>query len=87
VVRAPGDDAKALIDVLRQNFIPNAVFVLIDEADVAEHAKVAPLAAEKRALNGQSTVYVCQSGRCDAPTHDVATLRTQLQGHGLRLRD
>jgi len=87
VVRAAGDDAKALIDVLRENFIPNAVFVLTDEADVAAHAKVAPLVDEKRALNGQSTVYVCQSGRCDAPTHDVATLRTQLQGHGLRLRD
>ena len=37
-----------------------------------------PALAGKRAKRGQATAYVCERGRCEAPTSDPAVLREQL---------
>ena len=40
--------------------------------------ELAPFVAEKRALGGRSTAYVCERGRCELPTADPAALARQL---------
>jgi len=38
-----------------------------------------PLLAEKRALDGRSTAYVCERGVCALPTHDPDVVIRQLE--------
>ncbi|MEW6271443.1 MAG: thioredoxin domain-containing protein [Thermodesulfobacteriota bacterium] len=80
VVIAPSDvaEARPLLGEVARIFLPNAVLVAASEHDAADAAGLVPLLADKRALGGKPTAYVCERRVCKLPTSDVATLRRQL---------
>jgi uncharacterized protein len=71
--------AAPLLAVARRTFLPNKVLVGSAEGeDLAALAALAPFVAEKRALGGRSTAFVCERGRCELPTSDPNILARQL---------
>ncbi|MEO6026145.1 MAG: thioredoxin domain-containing protein [Candidatus Binatia bacterium] len=77
---AEGDEGStALQAVVRSTFLPNRAFVVAREGSMLAAAQAAlPFVGEKRAVDGLATAYVCERGRCLAPTSDPATLARQL---------
>jgi uncharacterized protein YyaL (SSP411 family) len=64
---------------VRRTFLPNKVLAGSAEGeDLGALAGLAPFVAEKRALGGRSTAYVCERGRCELPTADPSVLARQL---------
>jgi uncharacterized protein YyaL (SSP411 family) len=80
--------AGPLLAALRRAFSPNKVLAATAEgASLDALAAVAPFVAEKRALGGRTTAYVCERGRCELPTSDPTVLERQLarvQGYAER---
>ncbi|WP_231511045.1 thioredoxin domain-containing protein [Chondromyces apiculatus] len=79
VVWPDGEAApKALLDVLGRTFLPSRVITGGPESTLAALAKAAPIVEGKRTVDGKPTVYVCERGRCEAPTTDPGVLAAQL---------
>jgi uncharacterized protein YyaL (SSP411 family) len=80
VVVAPADlaEARPLLDEVARSFLPNAALAAASERDAERAAALVPLLADKRAIDGRPTAYVCERRVCKLPTADVATLRRQL---------
>jgi hypothetical protein len=75
-----GADASALRGVLAHVFLPNAVHAVVAAGAGQEAvARLAPVVAEKVALDGRPTAYVCENGRCDLPTTDPQVFDRQLR--------
>jgi uncharacterized protein YyaL (SSP411 family) len=71
--------AAPLLDVVRRTFLPNKVLAGTAEGEgLSALVPLAPFVAEKRALGGRSTAYVCERGRCELPTADPIVLARQL---------
>jgi uncharacterized protein YyaL (SSP411 family) len=82
VIVEPADDAAtstALQAIVRRTFLPNRALVVAREGEPLAAAKAAlPFVGEKNAIAGRATAYVCERGRCLAPTSDPATFARQL---------
>jgi uncharacterized protein YyaL (SSP411 family) len=82
IVRPDGgndDGGAALLATVHAAFVPNRMLTVAREGDeLARQQALIPLVAEKRALGGKSTAYVCERGVCDLPTADPAMLARQL---------
>jgi uncharacterized protein YyaL (SSP411 family) len=82
VIVRPGsgdDDGAALLATVHGAFVPNRMLTVAREGDeLARQQALIPLVAEKRALGGRSTAYVCELGVCELPTADPAVLARQL---------
>jgi uncharacterized protein YyaL (SSP411 family) len=80
-----GVTSEPLRGVVRRTFLPNRAFVVAREGKALAAARAAfPFVGEKTAIAGEATAYVCEHGRCLAPTSDPATLVRQLgQVHAL----
>jgi uncharacterized protein YyaL (SSP411 family) len=64
---------------VRAAHLPNSVLTVATEGRaLARQAKVIPLVAEKTALRGVATAYVCERKVCALPTSDPAVLARQL---------
>jgi uncharacterized protein YyaL (SSP411 family) len=64
---------------LHRTFLPNRILALATEGeDLQRQAKVIPLLAEKRALGGKPTAYVCRERYCELPTSDPKVFGAQL---------
>jgi uncharacterized protein YyaL (SSP411 family) len=73
VIAQPGDpSADGLLDVVRGRYLPNRLLAAgaIDPA--------IPLLADRRAIEGKATAYLCEHFVCQAPTHDPGELARQL---------
>ena len=70
--------AAPLREVVRRSFVPNRALVCGAEAEVAALGELAPFAADKTALDGRPTAYVCVQGRCELPLHDADNLTALL---------
>ena len=75
---AGAEAARPLLDVVRRTFVPNHALVAAADADAAAFAKLVPFIADKVAIDGRPTAYVCTRGRCDLPVHDPAALAARL---------
>jgi uncharacterized protein len=75
---AAPDAAAPLVDVLRRTFVPNRAIAATSEADAVALGRLVPWMADKRALDGRPTAYVCVQGRCDLPVHEPGDLAAQL---------
>ncbi len=71
-------DAAPLLDVLRRTFVPNRAIAAVCETEVAALGALVPWLADKPALDGRPTAYVCVHGRCDLPVHDPEALAALL---------
>jgi uncharacterized protein YyaL (SSP411 family) len=70
--------AAPLLDVLRRTFVPNRAIAAACETDVAALGALVPWIADKPALDGRPTAYVCVQGRCDLPVHEPEALAASL---------
>jgi hypothetical protein len=81
IVVPDGGDPRAaepLLAVLRRTFVPNRALARAAEAALPALARLAPFAADKVAVGGRPTAYVCVRGRCELPVTDPEALAAQL---------
>ncbi len=72
-------DARELWRVVEERFFPNRVLALVADAEVDELAATFALLRGKHVQGDEgATAYVCERGRCEAPTSDPTVLATQL---------
>jgi uncharacterized protein YyaL (SSP411 family) len=75
IVGAPdGDDFQALARVVSQQYLPTLALV----GGAANGAGTAALLADRAAIDGGATAYVCRDFVCDAPTTSARELERQL---------
>lgn len=67
VIVHDGDGGGSLREALRARYAPHVVLSLVREQDVADHAAVVPVVADKVMRDGLSTAYVCEGGVCQQP--------------------
>ena len=71
-------DTIALIKTLRSFYLPNRVVVHKNDENASALAEIAPYTATMAALNGKSTVYVCENYQCNQPVSDLKELKDLL---------
>jgi hypothetical protein len=79
VVRPAGeldDDGRQLLSVLRRRFLPARVVVWRAGDDESHAIDVVPVASGRHAVDGKTTVHVCEQGACRLP---ATTSRVLLQ--------
>ena len=70
------DDTAALLDVLREHYLPNAI-VHLRPPDAEALIDLAPY-TEAQKMNDGATAYVCEHFACQAPTKEPEELARQL---------
>ncbi len=70
-------DTRDLLAVVNGAYLPNAVMALRRPDDHAAAAAI-PLLAERDALDGRATAYVCRHAVCELPTTNPIVLAEQL---------
>jgi uncharacterized protein YyaL (SSP411 family) len=79
VVGKPEDlHTRRLLEVVRQRYVPNRLVA------VAAGESGLPLLADRRALDGKATAYLCEHFVCQAPTQDPGELAHQLDAFNAR---
>ena len=77
IVGARGDErTSALLREVHKNYLPNRVLICASERD--EPTRDIPLLAERRAVDGLPTAYVCENYVCQLPVTDPQALARQL---------
>ena len=70
---------EPFLSVLRRGFLPNRALAGAAEGPALERlGRVAPVAAEKVALGGRPTAYVCERGQCRLPAIAPEKLAAQI---------
>src|SRR6266508_1430938 len=78
IVGRPGaDDTGALLSEVWRTYQPNRVVAMAAPGDGAAVAEI-PLLAERTALGGRATAYVCEHFVCKLPVTDPGALAAQL---------
>jgi uncharacterized protein YyaL (SSP411 family) len=72
------ESAAPLVDLLRRTFVPNRAIAAASEADAPALGACVPWIADKVAIEGRPTAYVCFQGRCELPVHEPAALAARL---------
>ena len=72
------DAAQPLLDVVRRTFVPNHALAAASEADAPALGKLIPFIADKTAVDGRPTAYVCVHGRCELPVYEPEALAALL---------
>ncbi len=70
--------AEPFLAALGSLHLPNRVLVVASEPQLAALEQRVPLLADKRALGGRATAYVCENRTCELPARDPATFARQL---------
>jgi uncharacterized protein YyaL (SSP411 family) len=70
--------ARPLLEVARRTFVPNRALAAASEADVAALGALIPFIADKTAVGGRATAYVCVRGRCELPVQEPEALAALL---------
>jgi hypothetical protein len=80
IVTPAGDtDAGPLLAELRAAYVPNRVLAVVEEGGAARAlAPRVPLVAEKLALDGKPTAYVCEHRVCRLPTTEPRVFAGEL---------
>ncbi len=79
VVTPPGGGAGPLLAALHERFVPNRALAVVAEGPPQRAlAASVPLVAEKSALDGRATAYVCERRVCQRPTSDPAAFAREL---------
>jgi uncharacterized protein len=78
-----GDPTEAetqhMLRTVQRQYLPNALLILHPPGAAGEEVrKLIPLAADKMALGGRATAYVCQNFACQSPTTDREELEQLL---------
>lgn len=72
-------ETNAFIESIRRNFIPNKTLILLsDDDETSSLIEIIPSLELKKMENKKLTAYVCEDGRCRAPTNDLNTFLKSL---------
>ncbi|MDH3599098.1 MAG: thioredoxin domain-containing protein [Candidatus Tectomicrobia bacterium] len=72
-------DTVAMLQSLRQRFLPNKVVVFRpNDTQAPAISKLAPFTQNQKPLQGKATAYVCQNFVCNMPTTDPQEMLTSL---------
>ena len=83
VVGEPDDpETKAMLQALREMYLPHAVIAHAAPADVAGLGDLIPLLQGREAIGGKPTAYVCRNRVCQLPVHTTAALIEQIGALG-----
>ncbi|MGB8329624.1 MAG: thioredoxin domain-containing protein [Polyangiales bacterium] len=74
-------EADALVERLRRTLVPNLAATVLTEAEARQQQGWIPWLEGKAALQGRSTAFVCERGRCELPTSSPAAFQTQIDRH------
>jgi uncharacterized protein YyaL (SSP411 family) len=75
-----GPSPEPFLAVLRRSFLPNRALAGAREGEAIERlGRVALVAAEKVALGGRVTAYVCERGQCSLPAIAPEKLASQIR--------
>jgi hypothetical protein len=58
---------EPFLETFRGLFIPNRILMVAAEDQTKNHGEIIPLINGKKAINGKTTVYVCENGTCTLP--------------------
>jgi uncharacterized protein YyaL (SSP411 family) len=73
-----GEEMRALLRVIREDFRPNQV-VAVRNADDLDSARLIPLLQDRAQVDGQATAYVCHNYLCRLPVTSAEALRQELE--------
>ena len=69
----------ALLAQLRHRFVPNRVLIRTPQgAPLQKMQQLIPLLEDKRAIEGRTTAFVCEEGRCELPTSSPQEFARQI---------
>jgi hypothetical protein len=81
VIGEPADpQTRRFLEVVRERFVPNRLVAVAP----ADNGLAIPLLADRHALDGKATAYLCEGFVCQAPTHDASDLARQLDARMIR---
>ncbi|MFO8099331.1 MAG: hypothetical protein R6T83_06870 [Salinibacter sp.] len=72
------EDTQALIKALRSVYRPSTVVLHRPPEERADIIDIAPFTRAQKPIDGDAAAYVCRDFRCEAPTTNPDTLRSQL---------
>jgi uncharacterized protein len=84
-------DTRALLDVVRESYRPNTVLAVLPtdgspgpggEEERIPATEEIPLLADRQALDGRATAYVCRRFTCRRPVTEPEALRSELASAG-----
>ncbi|MCZ6768718.1 MAG: thioredoxin domain-containing protein, partial [Acidobacteria bacterium] len=78
-VLGKASEREALLQPVRERFLPNKVLAFLQEPD-AELVQKIPLLDGKTAIDDRATVYVCRNYACQEPATTVEGLERVLEG-------
>ncbi|MFU0789855.1 thioredoxin domain-containing protein [Virgibacillus proomii] len=61
---------QAFLQQLQDMFLPNVTILSLEDSDQVNG--IAPFASAYRAINGETTIYVCENFSCKQPTTNIA---------------
>jgi uncharacterized protein YyaL (SSP411 family) len=71
-----GEKGNELERLVFENYLPNKVVVLTDEAE--KNSEIIPLLENREKIEGKPTAYVCRNFTCQKPVNSVEELSEQL---------
>jgi uncharacterized protein YyaL (SSP411 family) len=78
-------DTKALIRVVNERYLPNAVLMLADGGEAQQQiARWLPFVAAAHPINGRAAAYVCDEMICKMPTPEPAVMARLLDARPSR---
>lgn len=79
ITKGSKEDAKPFLDILRNQYVPNQVWVVAQEGDdIINATKTIPWLRAKKAYGGKTTAYVCSRHICQIPTSDLDKFTQQI---------
>jgi uncharacterized protein YyaL (SSP411 family) len=68
-----------MLAALRQRYLPDTAILPVPADSPGELMETNPQLADKKAVEGRATAYVCQAFACRQPVHTVEDLLEQLE--------
>jgi hypothetical protein len=76
---AASPEGATLRAAVQSQYLPNRALVVTREGETLDAlSRAVAFVGEKHAIEGRPTAYVCERGRCLAPTSDPTVLERQL---------
>ena len=72
-------DEDPLFNELKKWYLPNKVLTVVHHSQVEKQQEILKPISQKKALDGKTTVYICEEGACQFPTSELKELKRQLK--------
>ena len=72
-------ETDPLFNELKKWYLPSKVLTVVFHSEVEKRQELLFPIKMKKAMNGKTTVYICEKGACQFPSSDLKELRRQLK--------